>query len=219
MIYEEIAQALVDGEGERVIALVERALDSEGKPPEEIIQQGLAKGMERLGELYELGERFLVDLIVASDAFKKSIEIIKPRLAKMASCEKFSNTVVIGTVEGDIHEIGKKLVGVMLEVEGFQVIDLGPDVSPERFSIEVKRNCAKILGMSSLITTTMINAERTIKKLEEDNIRNRIKIMIGGAPVDEEFVKRIGGDAYGKDAFEAATVAKTIIISEDRSLS
>ncbi|MCQ5375471.1 MAG: cobalamin-dependent protein [Methanomassiliicoccales archaeon] len=218
LIYEEIAKAMVDGDGNKVVNLVDFALNQENRPPSEIIKRGLASGMDILGRLYESGEKYLVDLIVASDAFKRSIEILKPRLIESESDAKLSGLVILGTVEGDIHEIGKKLVGIALEVAGFRVIDLGPDVSPDRFSDEARNLKADILGMSSLITTTMINAKRTIDKLVEDGIRGNIKIMVGGAPVDELFVRKIGGDAYGKDAFEAAAVAKKIVdLSKDKS--
>lgn len=210
MIYEEIAQAMIDGDGNKVVNLVDFALNQENRPPAEIIEKGLARGMDILGRLYESGEKYLVDLIVASDAFKRSLEILRPRMTDSESGAKLSGVVILGTVEGDIHEIGKKLVGIALEVAGFRVIDLGPDVSPDRFSSEAKNLGADILGMSSLITTTMINAKRTIDKLVEDGIRRNIKIMVGGAPVDESFVRKIGGDAYGRDAFEAAAIAKKI---------
>ncbi|MDH7508155.1 MAG: corrinoid protein [Methanomassiliicoccales archaeon] len=213
LIYDEIAKAMVEGDGNKVVNLVDVALNKENKPPSEIIKNGLARGMDILGRLYESGERYLVDLIVASDSFRRSLEILRPRLIESGSSEKLRGVVILGTVEGDIHEIGKKLVGIALEVAGFRVIDLGPDVPPDRFSNEAKNLRADILGMSSLITTTMINAKRTIDKLVEDGIRGNIKIMVGGAPVDESFVRMIGGDAYGKDAFEAAAVAKKIICS------
>ncbi len=208
MPYEDMVKAMIDGDSKKVQSLVDKALNKDKKPPAEIIDKGLVPGIDKLGKMYEAGEKYLVDLIVASDAFKKSMEMLKPKLMSDKAGRKELGTVVLGTVEGDIHEIGKKLVGVSMEVQGFRVIDLGPDVTPETFSSTVKAAGADFLGMSSLITTTMINAKHTVDQLVEDGIRDDVWVMMGGAPVDADYVKKIGGDLYGKNAFEATAVAK-----------
>ena len=203
--YKELADAVVAGNVKVVTSIVDKALNAEKKSPVEIIEKGLAPGMDVIGERYAKGEAFLVDVIVAANAFKKAMEIVRPHFK---ATDKKTGTAVMGTVEGDIHDLGKNLVCVALEVSGFNVVDLGNDVKPSTFSSAAKSSGANIVGMSTLITTTMINLKNVIDQLVEDGIRKEVKVICGGAPVDKAYVKEIGGDLYGKNAFEGVDVMK-----------
>jgi 5-methyltetrahydrofolate--homocysteine methyltransferase len=203
--YKELADAVVAGNLKTVTSIVDKALNVEKRPPVEIVEKGLAPGMNAIGERYAKGEAFLVDVIVASNAFKRAMESIKPHFSTNT---KKRGTAVMGTVEGDIHDLGKNLVCIALEVNGFNVIDLGNDVKPSAFSSATRLNKAEVVGMSTLITTTMVNLKNVINQLIEDGVRSSVKVICGGAPVDKEYVLRIGGDLYGRDAFEGAEVVK-----------
>lgn len=207
-LYEELAQAVADGEVEKALDLVKGALDG-GKDPKEIVEEGLAQGMSIIGEKYDKGEVFLVDVIVSAEGFKRSMEIIRPHF-EGGGMEQVG-TAVMGTVEGDIHDIGKNLVCVALEVSGFNVIDLGNDVSAEQFVNGAKEGNADIIGMSTLITTTMLNMKDTVDLLVEEGIKDDIKVICGGAPLDGKYVKDIGGDLYAPNAFEGAEVIKNAL--------
>lgn len=203
-MYEELAHTTSVGNIQKVTELVNDALDS-GKEPTEIVEKGLAAGMEIIGEKYDKGDAYLVDVIVAANAFKRAMELIRPHFK---ATDKKVGTAVMGTVEGDIHDLGKNLVCVALEVSGFNVIDLGNDVTPTSFSSTIKSANADVLGMSTLITTTMVNMKNTVDLLKEDGIREDVKIVGGGAPIDEAYMREIGGDLYAPNAFEAVTVIK-----------
>ncbi len=203
-MYEELAKAVDAGEIDKTLDLVNEALD-EGRDPKEIVQKGLAAGMGIIGDRYDQGDAFLVDVIVSAEAFKKAMEIIRPHFG---ATEETIGTAVMGTVEGDIHDIGKNLVCVSLEVSGFNVIDVGNDVKPTTFSSAVKAAGADVMGMSTLITTTMMNMKNGIDLLIEDGVRDDVKVICGGAPLDQAYVDEIGGDLYAPNAFEAAKVIK-----------
>lgn len=203
-LYEELAQATAVGDVKKVTVLVDGALES-GKEPTEIVEKGLAAGMEIIGEKYDKGDAYLVDVIVAANAFKIAMNLIRPHFK---ATDKKIGTAVMGTVEGDIHDLGKNLVCVALEVSGFNVIDLGNDVTPESFSSTIKSADADVLGMSTLITTTMVNMKNTVDLLNEDGVRENVKVIGGGAPIDAAYMKEIGGDLYARNAFEAVTVIK-----------
>jgi len=203
-LYEELAKATAVGDVKTVTGIVDKAL-KQGKDPTEIVEKGLAAGMEIIGEKYDRGDAFLVDVIVSANAFKKAMELIRPHFK---ATSKKLGTAVMGTVEGDIHDLGKNLVCVAMEVNGFNVVDLGNDVKPSTFASAVKSSNADVVGMSTLITTTMINLKNAIDQLVEDGIREDVKVICGGAPVDEAYVKEIGGDLYAANAFEGVTVVK-----------
>lgn len=205
MSYQELVDALLNFETDKVVSIVDKALNIENRPPEEIIEKGLSPGMDKVGERYERGEAFLMDLIVAADAFKKAMKVIKP---KFKAREKEIGTVVMGTIFGDIHDLGKNLTIATLEAAGFKVIDLGTDVTPQTFASAVRATKADIVGISALITTTMLNVKEVIEELKNQGIRDDVKIMVGGAPVDEAFVKEIGADIYGGSSFEGTEKAK-----------
>ncbi len=177
--------------------------------PVEALEKGLMKGLKKLGELFGRGEIFIVDLIFASEIAKKAIDILQPVL--MNRSRKGFGTIVIGTVEGDIHELGKNLVATLLRVEGFEVHDLGADVSAEMYLKSVKELHPDLLGLSALMTTTMLNQRKVIETLEKEGLRDKVKIMIGGAPVSASWAKRIGADCYAENAIQAVKKAKELL--------
>ena len=188
---------------------VEKALNSKISP-QEIVHQGFSKGMEIVGEKYENGEYFLSELIMAGVTMNESLELIKPLLKgkDMKSCGK----VAIGTVEGDLHDIGKNIVMTMLESSGFEVHDLGVDVPPERFVEKVKELKPDILGMSALLSVTMNRVKETIDALVKNSLRNNVKILVGGRCLDEKIAKEMGADAYGSDAWDGVLKARELIL-------
>jgi corrinoid protein of di/trimethylamine methyltransferase len=204
-IYEKLAQAVVDGEQEDAVALAKEALD-QGLDPLECITKGLTKGIQRVGELFSEGEYYLPELIIGADVMKAALDILEPALVGDQKREVVAN-VVLGTVQGDLHEIGKTLVGTMLTANGFQVKDIGVDQSPAAFIAAIKEVDATIVGASALLTTTMLQQEKLIQALDEAGIRDKVKIMIGGAPITEEYAKKIGADGYAEDAISAVNLA------------
>jgi len=174
-----------------------------------ILEESLVPAMDVVGKLFEEGEYFIPELMLSAEAFKTSFEILKDLLPK--SEVKAKATIVIGTVRGDIHELGKNLVATMLRAAGFEVIDLGVDVSPEKFIEAVKKHNAQVLGLSALMTTTMIEQKKVIEALMKENLKKKVKVIVGGAPVTEEWAKQIGADAYGKDAYDAVRKVKELL--------
>lgn len=207
-ILKKVSEAVVRGENDAVVASVKEALDA-GIDAFSIVENGLTKGMDVVGEKFEKQEFFLPDLLVAANAVKAAMEVLRPHLATRPA-EKEA-VVVIGTVEGDIHDIGKNLVASALEASGFKVIDLGVNVPSVKFVEAVKENNADIVACSALITATMVNMENVVKALEEGGVRKNVKIMVGGAPLSQEFAERIGADYYGKNVREAVVIAKKIV--------
>ncbi len=202
-VLERIKEALVDLDEEALLNAVEEALRA-GVPAERIVFEAMSRGMEEVGKLFETGEYFLAEMIIAADIFRKAMERLQPLLEEAASsAARARGRVVIGTVEGDVHDIGKSLVASMLRAAGFEVIDLGVDVPAERFAEAVEKYRPDIVAMSALLTTTMKNMEKVVKTLEERGLRSRVKIVIGGAPTTPEFAERIGADAWARNAVEA----------------
>ena len=204
-----ISQAVMDGRKKIVEQLVNEAL-AEGVPAAEVLNDGLVVGMTELGELFKNGEVYVPEVLVAARAMKAGTAILKPLL--QADNVQSLGTVAIGTVEGDLHDIGKNLVGMMLEGVGFTVIDLGENVSPDSF-VNAAKEGADIIGMSALLTTTMPMMATTIKALEDAGVRDKVKVMIGGAPVTQDYADQIGADGYSADAASAAELAKRLIAS------
>ncbi len=202
-VLERIKEALVDLDEEALLNAVEEALRA-GVPAERIVFEAMSRGMEEVGKLFETGEYFLAEMIIAADIFRKAMERLQPLLEEAASsAARARGRVVIGTVEGDVHDIGKSLVASMLRAAGFEVIDLGVDVPAEQFAEAVEKYRPDIVAMSALLTTTMKNMEKVVKTLEERGLRSRVKIVIGGAPTTPEFAERIGADAWARNAVEA----------------
>ena len=203
----KIARAVEGGRRKVVDQLVREAL-AEGVKAETILNEGLVVGMTNLGEQFKNGEVYVPEVLVAARAMKTGTEILKPLL--VAENVQSLGTVAIGTVEGDLHDIGKNLVGMMLEGSGFTVMDLGVDVKPEMF-IDAVRGGAKIIGMSALLTTTMPMMAKVIERLKDEGLRDQVKVMIGGAPITQEYADEIGADGYSSDAASAAELAKRLI--------
>ncbi len=206
-ILEKIASNLYDGEEEVVAELVQKALDQD-MTPEEILSGGLIAGMDVVGRDFKAGDLFVPEVLIAARAMHAGMNVLRPLLAEgeAASAGKY----LIGTVKGDLHDIGKNLVKMMLEGAGFETIDLGTDVEPETFVEAVREHQPHLVGMSALLTTTMVNMKVTIEALEEAGLRDSVKIMIGGAPVTAAFAKEIGADAYAPDAASAVDQAREL---------
>ena len=202
-----ISTAVKDGRKKIVEQLVKDAL-AEGVSAEDILNQGLVKGMTELGELFKNGEVYVPEVLVAARAMKAGTALIKPLL--MAANVQSLGTVAIGTVEGDLHDIGKNLVAMMLEGTGFTVVDLGENVSPAAF-VQAAKDGANIIAMSALLTTTMPMMATTIQALADAGLRDKVKVMIGGAPITQEYADQIGADGYSTDAASAAELAKRLI--------
>lgn len=196
MDLKDIYQNVIDGQAPEVEAGVKAALAA-GAGAEEILNNGLIAPMKEVGERFEAGDLFVPEMLIAARAMQTGLKYLKPYLAK--ADVKAAGKVAIGTVKGDLHDIGKNLVAMMLEGSGFEIMDLGVDVSPEAFVNAVK-NGAQIIGMSALLTTTMSSMEVTIQALKTAGLRDNVKVMIGGAPVTQDYATRIGADAFAPDA-------------------
>jgi 5-methyltetrahydrofolate--homocysteine methyltransferase len=202
-----LQSAILDGNSALSSALAEEALDG-GVSPQELLAI-LIEAMEKVGEEYERGERFVPEMLVAADAMKAAMVSLRPRLQEAGIRPR--GRVVLGTVDGDLHDIGKNLVGVMLEGAGFEVIDLGVEVSSERFVGAVREYRPEILALSALLTTTMIHMPEVIEALRSAGLRGGVQVMIGGAPVTQEYAERIGADGYADDAPSAVALAKRLV--------
>ena len=204
MILEEIAQKVLSGKVKNTKALVQQAID-EGIPAQVILEQGLIAGMNVIGEQFKNNEVFVPEVLIAARAMNQGAQLLKPLLAEEGV--QAGGKVCIGTVQGDLHDIGKNLVKMMLEGKGLEVIDLGTDVAPETFIETAKTEDCQIIACSALLTTTMGGMVDVVKAAEEAGIRDKVKIMVGGAPITEEFCRKIGADAYTPDAASAANKA------------
>jgi len=204
-MFGKLAQAVVDGEPEDAAALARKALE-QGLDPMECITHGLTKGIQKVGELFSCGDYYLPELIIGADAMKAAMDVLEPALVGDQKREVVAK-VVLGTVQGDLHEIGKTLVGTMLTANGFQVKDIGVDQPASAFIEAVKEIDATIIGASALLTTTMLQQEKLIQALEEAGLRDQVKVMLGGAPVTEAFAKKAGADGYAEDAISAVNLA------------
>lgn len=205
--FTELSDAVVDMDEERTVTAANASLAA-GIEPYDAIQLGLSDGMSRAGQLFEDEEYFIPELLMCSDAMYAGLDVLKPHLKKTA--EK-KGTVVIGVIEGDTHDIGKNMVRIMFETSGFDVFDLGRDVPPQAFvdkAVEVK---ADIIGLSTLMTTTMDGMGQVIRLLEQSNLREQFKVMVGGGPISSGFAKRIGADGYAVNASEAVRVAHDLV--------
>jgi corrinoid protein of di/trimethylamine methyltransferase len=207
-ILRQLAQAVVDGEPEEAEEWARRALD-QGLDPLLCINQGLTPGIDRVGELFETGEYYLPDLILGGDAMKAALSILEPALAS-GEGRQILGRVVLGTVEGDLHEIGKTLVGTMLTANGFEVSDIGVDRPAADFVAAVRDSGATLVGASALLTTTMLHQGEVIEALKEAGLREQVKVMIGGAPVTATWAEQIGADGYAEDAIGAVALAKRL---------
>jgi 5-methyltetrahydrofolate--homocysteine methyltransferase len=207
-ILEQISTAVIEGNIDDIEDLTNDALDQDITSAD-ILNKGLMPGMDYVGVEFKAGSMFVPEVLRSAKTMQISMDILKPLLAQSGT--KLVGKVIIGTVKGDLHDIGKNLVGMMCEGAGFEVKDIGKDVSPEQFVEAVKQFEPDILGMSALLTTTMRTMESTIKVLEEAGVRDKVKIMIGGAPVTQAFADKIGADGYASNAAAAADLAKRLV--------
>ncbi|UCG08183.1 MAG: corrinoid protein [Desulfobacterales bacterium] len=207
-IYQQLSTIIIAGEDEKAPGLVQKALD-QGLAPLEILDNGLLVGMNEVSARFAQEEMFVPEVLLAAKAMHDGLEVLRPHL--VAAGAKPIGKIVLGTVKGDIHDIGKNLVGMMCEGAGFEVINLGFDVDPEKFVEAVKKNRPDIVGMSAMLTTTMIAMGYTIKALQEAGLRDTVKVMIGGSPVDAEIAERIGADGYAYNSPTAVELAKRLV--------
>jgi len=207
-IIEEISANVQKGKAKVVVSLVEQAID-EGVPVQQILDEGLIAAMDVVGELFRKDELYIPEVIIVAKAMNAGVAVLKPLLAE--DDVKSKGKACIGTVKGDLHDVGKNLVKMMMECKGLEVIDLGMDVSPDQYIECVMENGCQIVCCSALLTTTMPVMAEVVKATENAGIRNKVKIMVGGAPVTEEFCKSIGADAYAPDAGSAAMKAVELL--------
>ena len=204
----QIFNNIIEGDQELTKSSVQEALDS-GIDAEKIMNQGMIAAMTEVGKLFEEGEYFVPEMLIAARAMQGGMGLIKPLLVQ--ADVKSAGKVIAGTVKGDLHDIGKNLVCMMLEGAAFEIVDLGSDVSPEKFVEAVNSTGADIVAMSALLTTTMPNMKNTIEALEEAGLRKNVKVMVGGAPMTDQYANDIGADGYAPDASRAVSVAKTLL--------
>ncbi len=205
MEWNRIGDALYAGRVDEVAALTKEALE-EGRGPQQVLNQGLLAGMDRVGKDFRADILFLPEVLIAAKAMHAGMDVLSPLLSESDS--RTLGTFVIGTVKGDLHDIGKNLVAMMLTGAGIEVIDLGIDAPPERFAQAIEEHQPQIVGLSALLTTTMDEMKTTIQALEQAGLRDSVKVMVGGAPVTREFAEEIGADGYAPDAVSAVDVAK-----------
>lgn len=204
----KIESALYNGEDEEVEGLVRQAL-AQGMLPGDILSRGLIAGMDRVGRDFKSGELFVPEVLIAARAMHAGMGVLRPLLA--ASGAPSGDKFLIGTVKGDLHDIGKNLVKMMLEGAGFETVDLGTDVSPEAFVAAVRQHEPRLLGMSALLTTTMVSMKATMDALREAGLRDSVKVLVGGAPVTTAFAEQIGADACAPDAATAVDIARALV--------
>lgn len=209
-LFKEMAQSVIDGEEEEAGALAQQALD-QGVDPLDAINEGYTPGMDVVGELFSTGEYFLPDLILGGEAMKTALAVLEPALKAAGQKREVLGIIVLGTVKGDIHEIGKSLVGTMLSANGFEVFDLGIDVESEEFVAKAREYNADIVALSALLTTTMLQQRDVVEHLAEAGLRERVKVMVGGSPVTRGWADQIGADGFAEDAAMSVGEAKRLM--------
>jgi 5-methyltetrahydrofolate--homocysteine methyltransferase len=205
---EKLSTAILEGNAEQAPKLVNKAI-AEGAAASEVLDQGLLVGMTEVGVRFRAGDMFVPEVLMSAEAMQASMVILRPLL--IASGARLIGKVLLGTVKGDLHDIGKNLVAMMCEGAGFEVIDIGFNAEPEKFIAGIKQHQPQVVGMSAMLTTTMRAMGYTIKAIEEAGLRDTVKIMVGGAPVDAEFARRIGADGYGSNAPAGSELAKKFV--------
>jgi len=212
---EEIRDDVVQGKAPQVKDLVQKGID-EGQDVEEILNQGLISGMSIVGEKFERNEFYVPEMLIAARAMKQGMQILRPLLTEKGV--ETIGTVILGTARGDLHDIGKNLVGMMLEGAGFEIVDLGVDIAPEKFIETAKEKKANIIGVSALLTTTMPGMKDVVQALKESDLNGKVKVMIGGAPVTQDYADEIGADGYSPDAASATDKAKELVASWSKNV-
>jgi 5-methyltetrahydrofolate--homocysteine methyltransferase len=209
---DEISNAILSGNVYDIEEILQKRLETGAEPMACI--EAMMVGLDETGKLFESGEYFLPEMVMAADTFKTGMEVLTPHLAGKA--REYKGTIVLGTVKGDVHDIGKNLVGFMLESSGFRVVDLGTDVDPKLFVETVKTNAADVLAMSALLTTTMLGMTNVMDELDKAGLRSGVKVIVGGAPLSKKFAEDIQADAYGANAPQALEIVKGWFSGEAR---
>ena len=209
-LLKAMAQSIIDGEAEVAADLAKQALD-EGMNPLEAITKGYMPGVNDVGDSFACGNVFLPELVMAGEAMKAAIAVLEPELKRQGTSREILGKVVLATVEGDIHEIGKSLVGTMLTAAGFEVYDLGVNVPADKIMAKVEEVDADIVGLSALLTTTMVRQKEVIEAMDKKGMRNKTRVMVGGAPVTSDWVQKIEADGYSEDAIGAVNTAKNLM--------
>jgi len=208
--FKAMAQSIIDGDADEAERLAQKAID-QGMDPLEAINKGFVIGVNQVGEAFSSGDAFLPELVMAGEAMKTAVSTLEPEMARRGTQRDILGTVVLATIHGDIHDIGKTLVGTMLSAAGFQVYDLGVDVPVMTLVEKAREVNADIVGVSALLTTTMVRQRDVVEALDDMGMRPGVKVMVGGAPVTSEWVKEIGADGYSEDAIGAVQVARSLV--------
>jgi corrinoid protein of di/trimethylamine methyltransferase len=209
-LFQKMSQSILDGDSDAAVALAKQAIEI-GIDPLEAISKGFVMGVNQVGESFACGDAFLPELVMAGEAMKAAVATLEPEMQKRGTSRQVFGKVVLATVEGDIHEIGKTLVGTMLSASGFQVYDLGVDVPTAKIIEKVKEVDADLVGLSALLTTTMVKQKEVIDELDKLGLRKKVKVMVGGAPVTKDWVQKIEADGYSEDAIGAVGLAKKLV--------
>ncbi len=209
-LFKQMAQSIIEGEKEMAEELAKKAIEV-GIPPLDAITKGFVVGVNYIGDLFGKGEAFLPELVMAGEAMKAAVSVLEPELKKLGKAREMMGRVVLATVEGDIHEIGKTLVGTMLSASGFEVVDLGVDQPAEKIIGKALEIDANLIGMSALLTTTMVRQREVIEELDKEGLRPRIKVMVGGAPITKDWAEKIRADGTSEDAIGAVQLAKRLV--------
>jgi corrinoid protein of di/trimethylamine methyltransferase len=215
--FSPMRQSIIDGAPDTASALARQAVAA-GMASLEAINHGFVPGMHAVGEEFGRGKMFLPDMMASAEAMRAAMAVLDPELKKLGMERPMAGVVVLGTTQGDIHEIGKMLVGTLLSAHGFRVHDLGVDVAGEKFAAQARELHADIVGVSALLTTTMRNQKSVVEALEKAGLRSQIKVMVGGAPVTRKWAEEIGADGYAKDAMSAVALARSLMEQKARSL-
>jgi corrinoid protein of di/trimethylamine methyltransferase len=210
VLFQKMTQSILDGDSDAAIVLAKQSIEA-GIDPLDAISKGSVVGVNQVGESFACGQAFLPELVMAGEAMKAAVATLEPEMQKRGTSRQVFGKVVLATVEGDIHEIGKTLVGTMLSASGFQVYDLGVDVPSAKIIEKVKEVDADLVGLSALLTTTMVKQKEVIDELGKLGLRNKVKIMVGGAPVTRDWVRKIEADGYSEDAIGAVGLAKQLV--------
>ena len=204
---DRLQQAVIEGQAAEAVAEATRGLE-EGVAAESLLHDGLMAAMRRVGQLFEEGEIYVPEMLVSAHAMRSALEVLRPHLVEQDV--RSSGRVAIGTVKGDLHDIGKNLVAMMLQGSGFEVVDLGADVYPERF-VQAAHDGADVIGMSALLTTTMTNMPEVVQAIRDAGLRDRVRIVVGGAPITQTYADEIGADGYAKDASSAVRLVQGLV--------
>lgn len=209
-LLQKMAQCIIDGDADVAVALANEAIET-GMDPLDAISNGFVLGVNKVGESFACGQAFLPELVMAGEAMKAAVATLEPEMSRRGTSRQVFGKVVLATVEGDIHEIGKTLVGTMLSASGFEVYDLGVDVPATAIIEKVNEVDADLVGLSALLTTTMVKQKEVIEELDKLGLRKKVKVMVGGAPVTRDWVQKIEADGYSEDAIGAVSLAKELV--------